>query len=163
MPLLHLNTNTNSSYWWLVTSSWIQKSTLKSKIAPSLKRMIVDYKDKSQVMGKPANALLIDCRSMEGRFVNQSTFFVIVVFVISVILLKSCHLSIFVIWLSLLSYFVMNHTCVQTGPIVWSWSVCADHKLKRQAPTYWQWVSVCLIQCDRYEHSGCLKKLHLVV
>ena len=37
---------------------------------------------------------------------------------------------------------------VQTGPIVWSRSVCADHKLKRQAPTYWQWVSVCLIQTN---------------
>ena len=75
MLLSNLNTNTNSLYWWLVTSSWNQKSTLKNKIAPSLKRMIIDHQDKSQVMGKPANALLIDCRSMEGRFVNQSIFF----------------------------------------------------------------------------------------
>ena len=155
MLLSNLNTNTtNSSYWWLVTSSWIQKSTLKSKIAPSLKRMIIDHLDKSQVMGKPANALLIDCRSMEGRFVNQSTFFRH---------RRSCH---FCLVAYILPYFHINHLIVIFVIFCYESYLCSDwsHCLIPECLCWSQTqtsstnllaVSIrCLIQCDRYEQGA---------
>ena len=36
---------------------------------------IILIREQPQVMGKPANALLIDCRSMEGKLVSSSSKF----------------------------------------------------------------------------------------